>query len=192
VGGNYLDNVVGYGLLFGKTIPLGELGYAESGPMSAYSFWDSKIFEVGTLGFRGGLISRWTWSKDVPIFRRLSSRGRSSGRQQFAISILSRKVSISGIMIIPAEAKPSSKSPSPGRPGAIHRDLLFLSVVYVSGTARRQKHPDLQPRFSPPGSRQLSPWGSNMPGTTRTLILEIFPDVDISNSEQKVYLMLYF
>jgi hypothetical protein len=49
-----IDNVLGYGLLFGKTFHHGILG----GIFQQFDYWNNKVFEVGSLGFGPGIISR--------------------------------------------------------------------------------------------------------------------------------------
>lgn len=50
-----LENVNGYGFLFGKTIKKGRL---LAGGFQQFDYWNNNIFEVGSLGFGGALISR--------------------------------------------------------------------------------------------------------------------------------------
>jgi hypothetical protein len=57
VGRKLLDNVTGYGILFGKNIKKGDHGILVGG-FQNFDYWDNKIFELGTLGFGAGLISR--------------------------------------------------------------------------------------------------------------------------------------
>lgn len=57
VGRKILDNVTGYGILFGKNIRSGENGFLIGG-FQHYDYWDNKLFELGTLAFGAGLISR--------------------------------------------------------------------------------------------------------------------------------------
>lgn len=52
-----IDNVLGYGILFGKNIVKGKHGIL-AGIFQHYDYWNNKIFELGTLGFGPGIISR--------------------------------------------------------------------------------------------------------------------------------------
>lgn len=52
-----VDNVGGYGFLFGKNIIKGKNGIL-AGIFQHYDYWNNKIFELGTLGFGPGIISR--------------------------------------------------------------------------------------------------------------------------------------
>ncbi len=63
VGQRYLDNFIGYGLLLGKTFHAGRLDLL-AGAFQHFNYWDSKIFQVSTLAFGGGLIARWRLSED--------------------------------------------------------------------------------------------------------------------------------
>jgi len=49
VGRKYLDNVIGYGILFGKNIQMGKLAILVGG-FQYYDYWDNKTFELGTIG----------------------------------------------------------------------------------------------------------------------------------------------
>lgn len=62
VGRKLVDNVIGYGILFGKNIQHGNNGLL-LGVFQNYDYWDNKIFEMGTLGFGPGLISK------IPVAR---------------------------------------------------------------------------------------------------------------------------
>ncbi len=50
-----LENVNGYGLLGGRTVKPGRLLV---GAFQHFDYWNNNVFEVGSLGFGGGLISR--------------------------------------------------------------------------------------------------------------------------------------
>ncbi len=50
-----IDNVNGYGILFGKNVKRNRLLV---GAFQHFDYWRNNIFEVGTLGYGGGLISR--------------------------------------------------------------------------------------------------------------------------------------
>lgn len=51
----FLDNVMGYGLLFGKNVVR---GHGLIGGFQYFDYWNNKVFEMGSLGFGLGLISR--------------------------------------------------------------------------------------------------------------------------------------
>ena len=52
-----LDNVVGYGYLFGKNITKGKQGLL-IGMFQHFDYWNNKSFELGSVGFGPGLLSR--------------------------------------------------------------------------------------------------------------------------------------
>lgn len=52
-----VDNITGYGILFGKTFKSGKHGIL-LGIFQHYDYWDNKVFELGTIGIGPGIISR--------------------------------------------------------------------------------------------------------------------------------------
>ena len=52
-----IDNVLGYGLLFGKNI-IKENNGILVGVFQHFDYWSNKVFELGTLGFGTGIISK--------------------------------------------------------------------------------------------------------------------------------------
>ena len=103
VGHKYLDNITGYGLLFGKTVHSGNLEML-IGAFQHYNYWNSKIFEIGTIGFGGGIITKWKLSEASnlqTVFHLGLVRSRPAIRPMW---ILWKRESISGITIIPAAA----------------------------------------------------------------------------------------
>jgi hypothetical protein len=62
VGRKYLDNILGYGILSGKNKHLGKLALLIGG-FQYYDYWDNNKFELGTIGFGGGMISKYPVSK---------------------------------------------------------------------------------------------------------------------------------
>jgi hypothetical protein len=52
-----IDNVLGYGILFGKNIIRGKHGIL-AGLFQHFDYWNNKIFELGTFGFGPGLLSK--------------------------------------------------------------------------------------------------------------------------------------
>ena len=67
VGRKWLDNVNGYGILFGKNIKLGKMPLLIGG-FQYYDYWDNKTFELGTLGFGGGVVSMLPLSKTSNLY----------------------------------------------------------------------------------------------------------------------------
>ena len=52
-----LDNVTGYGILFGKNVIKGNNGLLIGG-FQYFDYWNNKVFELGTIGFGVGLVSK--------------------------------------------------------------------------------------------------------------------------------------
>jgi Domain of unknown function (DUF3943) len=66
----FLDNVTGYGFLLGKNIIKGDHGILLGG-FQYFDYWNNKIFELGTLGFGVGLISRIPFANHSNIYSSL-------------------------------------------------------------------------------------------------------------------------
>ncbi|HUR65625.1 MAG TPA: DUF3943 domain-containing protein [Chitinophagaceae bacterium] len=52
-----IDNVLGYGVLFGRTIKKDRQGIL-LGIFQQYDYWNNKVFELGSLGFGPGIIAK--------------------------------------------------------------------------------------------------------------------------------------
>jgi hypothetical protein len=52
-----VGNVLGYGILFGKNVVKGENGLLVGG-FQYFDYWNNKVFELGSLGFGAGIISK--------------------------------------------------------------------------------------------------------------------------------------
>jgi len=70
VGRKFVDNVLGLGILFGKNMQLGKLAMLIGG-FQYYDYWDNKKFELGTIGFGGGVISKLPLSKTSNMYTRV-------------------------------------------------------------------------------------------------------------------------
>ncbi|HEV7621577.1 MAG TPA: DUF3943 domain-containing protein, partial [Flavisolibacter sp.] len=70
VGRKLLDNITGYGILFGKNTREGDNAFLIGG-FQNYDYWDNKVFELGTLGFGVGVISRTPLRKHSNIYSSL-------------------------------------------------------------------------------------------------------------------------
>jgi hypothetical protein len=70
VGRKFIDNVMGNGILFGKNIQLGKMALLVGG-FQHYDYWNSKIFEMGTFGFGGGVLSKLPLSKTSNLYTRI-------------------------------------------------------------------------------------------------------------------------
>ena len=67
VGRKIIDNVIGHGILFGKNIQSGNLEMLIGG-FQHYDFWDNKTFELGTIAFGGGMISKLPVSENSNLY----------------------------------------------------------------------------------------------------------------------------
>jgi hypothetical protein len=65
-----LDNVTGYGILFGNNT-VGDKFSMLYGAFQYYDYWDNLTFELGTIGFGGGLITKYAISKDIIFYTSL-------------------------------------------------------------------------------------------------------------------------
>jgi hypothetical protein len=70
VGRKFLDNVLGYGILVGKNYQLGKMALLIGG-YQYYDYWDNKAFELGTIGFGGGVICKLPISKTSNLYTKL-------------------------------------------------------------------------------------------------------------------------
>lgn len=62
-----IDNVMGYGILFGKNIIKGKHGIL-AGVFQHFDYWNNRIFELGTVGFGPGLISRINFGRTSNLY----------------------------------------------------------------------------------------------------------------------------
>src|SRR5207253_9751424 len=67
VGRKILDNVLGYGILFGKNVQVGKVAMLIGG-FQYYDYWDSKAFELMTIGFGGGVFTKLPLSKTSNLY----------------------------------------------------------------------------------------------------------------------------
>ena len=67
VGRKFLDNITGYGILFGKNKQLGKMAIL-IGAFQYYDYWDNKTFELGTIGFGGGVFTKMPLSKTSNLY----------------------------------------------------------------------------------------------------------------------------
>jgi hypothetical protein len=67
VGRKYLDNILGYAILFGKNRQLGKMAFLIGG-FQYYDYWDNSKFELGTIGFGGGVISKYPLTKTSNLY----------------------------------------------------------------------------------------------------------------------------
>jgi hypothetical protein len=67
VGRKILDNLTGYGILFGSNKQVGNLAILIGG-FQYYDYWDNKTFELGTIGFGGGVFTKLPISKKSNLY----------------------------------------------------------------------------------------------------------------------------
>lgn len=70
VGRKYLDNVTGYGILFGKNYQVAKLAI-NAGGFQYYDYWDNKEFELGAIAFGGGVFTKLPISKTSNLYTNL-------------------------------------------------------------------------------------------------------------------------
>jgi len=70
VGRKYLDNVLGSAILFGKNRQLGKMAFLIGG-FQYYDYWDNKKFELGTIGFGMGVISKLPLSNTSNLYSKI-------------------------------------------------------------------------------------------------------------------------
>jgi hypothetical protein len=73
-GRKILDNVLGYGILFGGNTHAGKLSVLY-GVHQYYDYWDNNTFELGAIGFGGGLITKYSFSKTVELYTNVHVAG---------------------------------------------------------------------------------------------------------------------
>jgi len=191
VGHKYLDNVTGYGLLFGRTIHSGNLEML-IGAFQHYNYWDSKVFEIGTLGFGGGGLAKWRLSEN------------SNLQTAFHLGLVPLAASNSpSIDIVEAGAHLRNYDYSGGWELKFESTLNLanrgqLTAIYYLYGLQTYIGPDgskilgiFKPRIAVRLFKNLS-LGAEYLSYQKHNYLRDSPDVHKSNSEQKLYLMLYY
>ncbi|TMI65925.1 MAG: DUF3943 domain-containing protein [Bacteroidetes bacterium] len=69
-----VDNVLGYGFLFGKSFEKENYGML-AGIFQHFDYWNNKVFEVGTLGFGPGIISKIKFGRNSTLYSSLHFAG---------------------------------------------------------------------------------------------------------------------
>ena len=67
IGGSFVNNVAGYGILFGKNTNFGKLSML-FGAFQYYDYWDNQTFALGALGFGGGLSTKYSFTKNSNLY----------------------------------------------------------------------------------------------------------------------------
>ena len=75
-----LDNVTGYGILFGKNVIKGNNGLLIGG-FQYFDYWNNKVFELGSIGFGVGLISKIPLGRHSQIIFFIAPGCCAAGRQ---------------------------------------------------------------------------------------------------------------
>ena len=191
VGKKYLDNVVGYGLLFGKTLHSGKLEML-IGAFQHYNYWDSRIFEVSALSFGGGILAKWRFS------------GNSNFQSAFHLGVVPLGASNSPYVDfveggIPGRNYDYSGGGEVQFEGTLNLGnmgqatatyYLYRLHTYI-GPAGYNFISVFKPRIAVRVFSNLS-FGFEYLYYYKDSILRDFPHVHRRNSEQKLYVMLYF
>ncbi|WP_114784180.1 DUF3943 domain-containing protein [Botryobacter ruber] len=69
--GGTINNITGYGILFGRNLELGRLSLL-TGAFQYYDFWDTRNFNLGALGFGGGLFTKLPLSRQIYFYNNAS------------------------------------------------------------------------------------------------------------------------
>jgi hypothetical protein len=191
VGKKYLDNITAYGLLFGKTVHSGNWDIL-IGAFQHYNYWDSRIFEVAALGFGGGIMAKWQLSKtsnfQTAFHLGIVPLGATNSPYVDIVEggIPGRNYDYSG----GAEAKYEGTLNFANRGQLTAIYYLYWLHTYV-GPAGNKIIGIFKPRIAVRIIGNLS-LGFEYLYYHKDDYLRDFPDVHVSNSEQKFYLMLYF
>ncbi len=73
-GRKIVDNILGYGILFGKNFQMGKLANL-IGVFQYNDYWDSKLFELATIGFGGGLTTKLPVSNTINFYTSIHLAG---------------------------------------------------------------------------------------------------------------------
>jgi hypothetical protein len=74
VGRKILDNILGYGSLLAGNTQWGKLSVLY-GAFQYYDYWDNMTFELGALGFGGGLVTKYPITRDINLYTNLHFAG---------------------------------------------------------------------------------------------------------------------
>jgi hypothetical protein len=187
----YLDNLTGYGLLFGKTVHTGNWDIL-IGAFQHYNYWDSRIFELATLGFGGGIIAKWQLSKNsnfqTAFHLGVVPLGASNSSYIYIVEggIPGRNYDYSG----GGEAKYEGTLNIADRGQVTAIYYLYWLHTYI-GPAGNNVIGVFKPRIALKLFSNLS-LGFEYLYYHKDSYLRDFPNVHVRNSEQKVYLMMYF
>jgi hypothetical protein len=66
-GRKVVDNITGYGILFGRNVQVGKLAML-IGAFQYYDYWDKKTLELATIAFGGGVYTKYPISKSILLY----------------------------------------------------------------------------------------------------------------------------
>jgi hypothetical protein len=69
-----INNITGYGILFGKNKQLGKVSMLV-GAFQYYDYWDTRNFELGALGFGGGVLTKLPLSNAINLYTNVHFAG---------------------------------------------------------------------------------------------------------------------
>jgi hypothetical protein len=73
-GRKIVDNITGYGILFGENLQGGKLALLAGG-FQYYDYWDKRTLELSTIAFGFGIFSKYTASKSILLYTNLHVAG---------------------------------------------------------------------------------------------------------------------
>lgn len=73
-GSRYIDNLTGYGILFGRNFQQHKVSLLV-GAMQYYDYWNNRDFELGTIGFGGGVSTRLPAGTKSTLYTRVDLAG---------------------------------------------------------------------------------------------------------------------
>jgi hypothetical protein len=191
VGKKYLDNLTGYGLLFGKTIRSGNLEML-IGAFQHYNYWDSNIFELSAMGFGGGIIAKWQLSNNTNLQTAfhlgIVPLGASNSPY---IDIVEEGVHLRNYDYCGGGEGKFEGTLNLGKIGQVTAIYYIYGLHTYVGPAGNKIISIFKPRIAIRLFGNLS-LGFEYLFYHKDNYLRDFPDVHISNSEQKLFLMLYF
>ena len=162
------------------------------GAFQHYNYWDSKIFEIGTIGFGGGVITKWKLSEtfDLQTVFHLGlvplSASNSPHVDIVEEGVHLRNYDYSGGGELKLEC--TLNLADMGQLTAIY--YLYGLHTYI-GPAGNKVLGVFKPRIAVKIFDHLSLGAEYLLYHKRSALRD-FPDIHTSNSEQKLYLLLYF
>jgi hypothetical protein len=66
LGGKVIDNIIGYGLLFGSNSHVGSLKIMAGG-FQHFDYWDNTVYQVSSIGFGGGIVSQLPLMQNITM-----------------------------------------------------------------------------------------------------------------------------